>query len=74
MGIPSDRDLVLIFSVCDIGAADMLLLDTNCCTTANAFRLGVTHPTCLATSFVPADVEPSVTNAQVICFNVGMTQ
>ena len=70
MGMSSDRDLVLILSVYDVDAADMLLLDTNCCTTADAFKLGVTHPTCPTTSCVPADTESSVTNEQVICFNV----
>ena len=70
MGMSSDRDLVLVLSVYDVDAADMLPLDTNCCTAANAFKLGITHPICTTTSCVPADAQSSVTKAQVICFNV----
>ena len=63
MVMSSDKDLIFVLSVYNIDAADILLLDTNYCTTVDAFKLGVTHPICTTTSCIPADAQSSVTNA-----------
>ena len=63
MVMSSDKDLILVLSVHNIDAADILLLDTNYYTTVDAFKLGVTHPIYTTTSCIPGDAQSSVTNA-----------
>ncbi|EIW76484.1 glycoside hydrolase family 7 protein [Coniophora puteana RWD-64-598 SS2] len=70
MGDSFAAGVVLVLSVWDDYAAQMLWLDSDYPTTADASTPGVARGTCATTSGAPADVESSAANAQVIYSNI----
>ncbi|KAF9486146.1 cellobiohydrolase I [Pholiota conissans] len=62
--------MVLVLSVWDDHTANMLWLDSNYPTDKDASAPGVARGTCATSSGVPADVEASVPNSQVIYSNI----
>ncbi|TFK33732.1 cellobiohydrolase I-I [Crucibulum laeve] len=62
--------MVLVLSVWDDHAANMLWLDSNYPTDADASKPGVARGTCATTSGKPADVEVSATDASVTFSNI----
>jgi len=62
--------MVLVLSVWDDHAANMLWLDSNYPTDADASKPGIARGTCDTSSGVPSDVESSAANAQVIYSNI----
>ncbi|KAF8149106.1 cellobiohydrolase I-II [Crassisporium funariophilum] len=62
--------MVLVMSVWDDHAANMLWLDSNYPTDADASQPGTARGTCPTSSGAPADVEASAANAQGIYSNI----
>ncbi|KAG6864566.1 hypothetical protein C0991_008609 [Blastosporella zonata] len=62
--------MVLVMSVWDDHAANMLWLDSSYPTTGNPSTPGIKRGTCATTSGVPSDVEANNANASVIYSNI----
>ncbi|KAG6844935.1 hypothetical protein H0H87_002268 [Tephrocybe sp. NHM501043] len=62
--------MVLVLSIWDDHAANMLWLDSSYPTTGDASKPGIKRGTCATTSGVPSDVEANSPNAQVIYSNI----
>ncbi|KAG6897945.1 Exoglucanase [Termitomyces sp. T32_za158] len=62
--------MVLVLSIWDDHAAQMLWLDSDYPTDADPSQPGISRGTCATTSGVPADVENNSPNAQVIYSNI----
>ncbi|KAG8722496.1 Exoglucanase 1 [Ceratobasidium sp. 395] len=65
-----DKGMVLVMSIWDDHAANMLWLDSNYPTDADASKPGVARGTCATTSGVPADVESQSPGATVKFSNI----
>ncbi|KAG6846230.1 hypothetical protein H0H93_015169, partial [Arthromyces matolae] len=65
MGTALAQGMVLVLSVWDDHAVNMLWLDSSYPTTADATKPGVKRGTCATTSGVPSDVESNNANASV---------
>ncbi|KAG9092751.1 hypothetical protein FRC06_011812 [Ceratobasidium sp. 370] len=65
-----DQGMVLVMSVWDDHAANMLWLDSNYPVGADASQPGVARGTCATTSGVPSDVETSAASASVTYSNI----
>jgi cellulose 1,4-beta-cellobiosidase len=70
MGNAFKTGMVLVMSLWDDHAADMLWLDSDYPTTGNAATPGIARGTCPTTSGVPADVEKNSPNSSVIFSNI----
>ncbi|KAA1469544.1 cellobiohydrolaseI [Dentipellis sp. KUC8613] len=70
MGEAFAKGMVLVLSVWDDYAANMLWLDSDYPTDADASSPGVARGTCATTSGVPADVESSEANDSVTFSNI----
>ncbi|KZP29050.1 glycoside hydrolase family 7 protein [Athelia psychrophila] len=70
MGKSLGRGAVLVLSVWDDYAVNMLWLDSDYPTTGDASAPGVARGTCATTSGVPADVEKSAASASVTYSNI----
>ncbi|KAG6839066.1 hypothetical protein C0991_006224, partial [Blastosporella zonata] len=70
MGVAGKNGMVLVLSIWDDYAVDMLWLDSTYPTTANATAPGVARGTCATTSGVPATVEANTPNASVTYSNI----
>ncbi|KAB5590336.1 hypothetical protein CTheo_6226 [Ceratobasidium theobromae] len=70
MGKAFDNGMVLVLSIWDDHAANMLWLDSNYPTSGNAATPGIARGTCPITSGVPADVEANSPNASVTYSNI----
>ncbi|KZT38150.1 cellulase CEL7A [Sistotremastrum suecicum HHB10207 ss-3] len=70
MGEAFGRGMVLVLSIWDDYAVNMLWLDSDYPTTADPTAPGVARGTCATTSGVPATVEADSPNAQVIYSNI----
>ncbi|KZP29337.1 carbohydrate-binding module family 1 protein [Athelia psychrophila] len=70
MGKSLARGVVLVLSVWDDYAVNMLWLDSDYPTTADATTPGVARGTCATTSGVPADVEKNSASASVTYSNI----
>jgi len=70
MGKAFANGMVLVMSVWDDHAANMLWLDSNYPTTADATKPGIARGTCATTSGKPTDVETSAANASVTYSNI----
>ncbi|KAF8642825.1 hypothetical protein AX16_009396 [Volvariella volvacea WC 439] len=64
------RGMVLVLSIWDDHAANMLWLDSNYPTDRPASQPGVARGTCPTSSGKPSDVENSAANSQVIYSNI----
>lgn len=62
--------MVLVLSIWDDHTANMLWLDSSYPTDKDASAPGIARGTCATSSGVPADVEGSVPNSQVIYSNI----
>ncbi|CAE6384801.1 unnamed protein product [Rhizoctonia solani] len=70
MGKAFDAGMVLVLSIWDDHAANMLWLDSNYPTDRPASQPGVARGTCATTSGVPKDVETNSPNASVTYSNI----
>jgi len=70
MSAAMNRGMVLVLSVWDDHAVNMLWLDSNYPTTADASKPGIARGTCPTTSGVPTDVESQSPNASVTYSNI----
>ena len=70
MGAAFKAGMVLVLSIWDDYAVDMLWLDSDYPTTADPTKPGVARGTCATTSGAPADVESSAANAKVTYSNI----
>lgn len=70
MGKGMELGMVLVMSLWDDHYANMLWLDSSFPTDADPEKPGVARGECEITSGVPADVEASVPNAQVVFSNI----
>ncbi|KAF9444923.1 carbohydrate-binding module family 1 protein, partial [Macrolepiota fuliginosa MF-IS2] len=70
MGSSMARGMVLVLSVWDDHAANMLWLDSNYPTDADATKPGIARGTCATSSGVPSDVESSAASASVTYSNI----
>ncbi|KAI0033632.1 cellobiohydrolaseI [Vararia minispora EC-137] len=70
MGTAMDAGMVLVMSVWDDHAVNMLWLDSDYPTTAPATQPGISRGPCATTSGVPATVEAQSPNAQVTYSNI----
>ncbi|KAG8729171.1 Exoglucanase 1 [Ceratobasidium sp. 423] len=70
MGKAFDTGMVLVMSIWDDHAANMLWLDSNYPVGADASQPGVARGTCATTSGVPSDVEANSPNASVTYSNI----
>ncbi|TCD68295.1 hypothetical protein EIP91_011154 [Steccherinum ochraceum] len=70
MGASFAKGVVLVLSIWDDYAANMLWLDSDYPTDADASSPGVHRGNCATTSGVPADVESSAANAYVTYSNI----
>ncbi|KKK12991.1 hypothetical protein ARAM_000917 [Aspergillus rambellii] len=70
MGAAMDEGMVLVLSLWDDHAANMLWLDSTYPTGAPATQPGAARGTCSTGSGVPADVEASSPNAHVVYSNI----
>nr|BAH59085.1 cellulase [Coniophora puteana] len=70
MGESFATGVVLVMSVWDDYAAEMLWLDSDYPTTADPSTPGVSRGTCATTSGQPSDVESSAASAQVVFSNI----
>ncbi|KAG6818591.1 Exoglucanase 1, partial [Arthromyces matolae] len=70
MGVAAKNGMVLVLSVWDDHAVNMLWLDSTYPTTANATAPGVARGTCATTSGTPTDVEANSPNASVTYSNI----
>ncbi|KAF8603422.1 cellobiohydrolase I-II [Ceratobasidium sp. AG-I] len=70
MGKAFDSGMVLVLSIWDDHAANMLWLDSNYPTDRPATQPGVARGTCATTSGVPKDVEANSPNASVTYSNI----
>ncbi|KZT33759.1 Exocellobiohydrolase [Sistotremastrum suecicum HHB10207 ss-3] len=70
MGQAFGRGMVLVLSIWDDYAVNMLWLDSDYPTTADPTAPGVARGTCSTSSGAPADVEANSPNAQVIYSNI----
>ncbi|KAG8729651.1 hypothetical protein FRC10_003519, partial [Ceratobasidium sp. 414] len=64
------KGVVLVMSVWDDHAANMLWLDSNYPTTGSASTPGIARGTCATASGVPSDVETNSPNASVTYSNI----
>ncbi|CAE7130056.1 unnamed protein product [Rhizoctonia solani] len=69
-GSDLDKGMVLVLSIWDDHAANMLWLDSNYPTSGSASTPGIARGTCATTSGVPADVEANSPNASVTYSNI----
>jgi cellulose 1,4-beta-cellobiosidase len=65
-----NRGMVLVLSIWDDHAVNMLWLDSNYPTTADSSKPGIARGTCSTTSGKPTDVENSAANSQVVFSNI----
>ncbi|KAH9852124.1 cellobiohydrolaseI [Lenzites betulinus] len=70
MGAAFEQGMVLVMSIWDDHAANMLWLDSDYPTDADASQPGVARGPCPTTSGVPTDVESQSANANVIFSNI----
>jgi cellulose 1,4-beta-cellobiosidase len=70
MGKAFDNGMVLVMSIWDDHAANMLWLDSNYPTTVDPATPGIARGTCATTSGVPSDVETNSPNASVTYSNI----
>ncbi|KAJ1560862.1 hypothetical protein HK096_006923 [Nowakowskiella sp. JEL0078] len=70
MGQSMDRGMVLVMSLWDDHAANMLWLDSNYPTTKSSSTPGVARGNCAITSGVPADVEANQASSSVTYSNI----
>ncbi|KAG8693447.1 Exoglucanase 1 [Ceratobasidium sp. 395] len=70
MSTAFDAGMVLVLSIWDDHAANMLWLDSNYPTDRDASQPGTARGNCPTTSGVPADVESQSPNSQVIYSNI----
>jgi cellulose 1,4-beta-cellobiosidase len=70
MGAALDRGMVLVMSLWDDHAAQMLWLDSNYPTTADPTKPGIARGTCATTSGKPEDVERDSPNSSVTFSNI----
>jgi cellulose 1,4-beta-cellobiosidase len=70
MGKSFKNGVVLVLSIWDDHAAQMLWLDSNFPTTADATKPGIARGTCATTSGVPTDIEASIPNSSVTFSNI----
>ncbi|KAF8748799.1 glycoside hydrolase family 7 [Rhizoctonia solani] len=70
MGKAFDNGMVLVMSIWDDHAANMLWLDSNYPVGSDASKPGVARGTCATTSGVPSDVEANSPNASVTFSNI----
>jgi len=70
MGTSFSRGMVLVLSIWDDHAAEMLWLDSDYPLNKSATSPGVARGTCATTSGQPTDVESNSPNAQVIFSNI----
>ena len=70
MGKAFDKGMVLVMSIWDDYAANMLWLDSSYPTNLPTTNPGVTRGTCATTSGAPADVESQQANASVTFSNI----
>ncbi|TFK60683.1 glycoside hydrolase, partial [Pluteus cervinus] len=70
MGKALNNGVVLVMSVWDDHAANMLWLDSNYPTDAAATQPGIARGTCATTSGKPTDVEQSAADATVTYSNI----
>ncbi|KAG8905816.1 Exoglucanase 1 [Tulasnella sp. 403] len=70
MGDALAQGMVLIMSIWDDHAAEMLWLDSGYPTDADPSNPGVSRGPCATTSGVPTDVESSVPNSTVVFSNI----
>jgi len=70
MGAALDNGMVLVMSLWDDHAAQMLWLDSNYPLTADASKPGVARGTCATTSGKPTDVERDYPNSSVTFSNI----
>ncbi|CAE6451189.1 unnamed protein product [Rhizoctonia solani] len=70
MGKAFDNGMVLVLSIWDDHAANMLWLDSNYPVGADASQPGVARGTCATTSGVPSDVETNSPNSFVTYSNI----
>jgi cellulose 1,4-beta-cellobiosidase len=70
MGKAFDSGMVLVLSIWDDHAANMLWLDSNYPTDRPATQAGVARGSCATTSGVPADVEANSPNSSVTYSNI----
>jgi cellulose 1,4-beta-cellobiosidase len=70
MGKAFDNGMVLVMSIWDDHAANMLWLDSNYPTSGSASTPGIARGTCATTSGVPSDVETNSPNASVTYSNI----
>ncbi|RDW75272.1 glucanase-4 [Coleophoma cylindrospora] len=70
MGAALSRGMVLVMSIWDDHAANMLWLDSDYPTTKNASTPGVSRGSCASTSGVPSDVESASGSATVTYSNI----
>jgi cellulose 1,4-beta-cellobiosidase len=70
MGAAMKRGMVLVLSVWDDHAVNMLWLDSDYPTDADPSQPGVARGTCATTSGVPSDVEANSANASVTYSNI----
>ncbi|KAF9442054.1 glycoside hydrolase family 7 protein [Macrolepiota fuliginosa MF-IS2] len=70
MGSSMGRGMVLVMSVWDDHAANMLWLDSNYPTDGDASQPGIARGTCATSSGVPSDVESSAASASVTYSNI----
>ncbi|KAG6863887.1 Exoglucanase 1 [Blastosporella zonata] len=70
MGVAAKNGMVLVLSVWDDHAVNMLWLDSTYPTTSSASAPGVARGTCATTSGTPTDVETNSPNASVTYSNI----
>ncbi|KIJ36208.1 carbohydrate-binding module family 1 protein [Sphaerobolus stellatus SS14] len=70
MGGAMGRGMVLVMSVWDDHAVNMLWLDSTYPTTANASQPGIARGTCATTSGAPTDVENNAASSSVTYSNI----
>ncbi|CAE6420252.1 unnamed protein product [Rhizoctonia solani] len=70
LGQSFDNGMVLVLSIWDDHAANMLWLDSNYPTSGNPATPGIARGSCPTTSGVPADVESKSPNASVTYSNI----
>ena len=69
MGDAFQKGMVLVLSLWDDYAVNMLWLDSDYPTTSPATQPGIARGNCSTTSGVPADVESQSPNAKGACSN-----
>ncbi|RDB20742.1 Exoglucanase [Hypsizygus marmoreus] len=70
MGKAANNGMVLVLSIWDDHAANMLWLDSNYPVDADPAKPGIARGTCSTSSGVPTEVEESAANASVVFSNI----